>query len=207
MIGFGLSEKPAREHAHSLDGHIANLTALLRTLDLQRVTLVCHDWGGPTGLGFALHNPIAHASAGADEHLGLAAATGRVPHSHFSVAHDARAIARALSARAAQCAGQARHLSVGGRSQAISGARAGGIRSRAARSGEPSADLDLAALDPAGRDVRAPSNASPGWNANLRACTLADVAGLGPRGRRIRPGDLRPTLSGSCCRMPRDRIW
>ena len=57
MIGFGLSEKPTREHAHSLDGHIANLTALLRQLNLQRITLVCHDWGGPTGLGFALSNP------------------------------------------------------------------------------------------------------------------------------------------------------
>lgn len=57
MIGFGLSEKPTREQAHSLDGHIANLTALLRQLDLRRVTLVCHDWGGPTGLGFAFSNP------------------------------------------------------------------------------------------------------------------------------------------------------
>jgi haloalkane dehalogenase len=56
MIGFGLSEKPTREDAHSLDGHIANLTALLRQLDLRRITLVCHDWGGPTGLGFALSN-------------------------------------------------------------------------------------------------------------------------------------------------------
>ena len=56
MIGFGRSEQPAREQAHSLDGHIANLTALLRGLDLHRVTLVCHDWGGPTGLGFALSN-------------------------------------------------------------------------------------------------------------------------------------------------------
>lgn len=57
MIGFGLSEKPTREDAHSLDGHIANLTGLLRQLDLSRVTLVCHDWGGPTGFGFALSNP------------------------------------------------------------------------------------------------------------------------------------------------------
>ena len=56
MIGFGLSEKPRREQAHSLDGHIANLVALLRSLDLQRITVVCHDWGGPTGLGFALSN-------------------------------------------------------------------------------------------------------------------------------------------------------
>ena len=57
MIGFGLSEKPTREDAHSLDGHIANLTALLRTLDVRRATIVGHDWGGPTGLGFALSNP------------------------------------------------------------------------------------------------------------------------------------------------------
>ena len=56
MIGFGLSEKPTIEQAHTLDGHIANLTALMRTLDLSRITLVCHDWGGPTGLGFALSN-------------------------------------------------------------------------------------------------------------------------------------------------------
>ena len=56
MIGFGLSEKPRREQAHSLDGHISNLVALLRSLDLQRITVVCHDWGGPTGLGFALSN-------------------------------------------------------------------------------------------------------------------------------------------------------
>jgi pimeloyl-ACP methyl ester carboxylesterase len=44
MIGFGLSEKPTREQAHSLDGHIANLTALMRQLDLKEVTLVCHDF-------------------------------------------------------------------------------------------------------------------------------------------------------------------
>jgi pimeloyl-ACP methyl ester carboxylesterase len=39
MIGFGLSEKPTREAAHSLDGHTANLTALMRQLDLQRIRL------------------------------------------------------------------------------------------------------------------------------------------------------------------------
>ena len=54
MIGFGLSEKPVREHAHSLDGHCSNLIALLRQLELNRVTLVCHDWGGPTGLTYAM---------------------------------------------------------------------------------------------------------------------------------------------------------
>jgi haloalkane dehalogenase len=57
MIGFGLSEKPTREQAHTLDGHSANLTALMRKLDLKNITLVCHDWGGPTGLSFAMSNP------------------------------------------------------------------------------------------------------------------------------------------------------
>lgn len=57
MIGFGLSEKPTREHAHTLDGHTANLVSLVRQLGLTRVTVVCHDWGGPTGLSFAMRNP------------------------------------------------------------------------------------------------------------------------------------------------------
>jgi haloalkane dehalogenase len=57
QIGFGLSEKPTREHVHSLDGHSANLAALVRQLDLRNLTVVCHDWGGPTGLSFALSNP------------------------------------------------------------------------------------------------------------------------------------------------------
>jgi pimeloyl-ACP methyl ester carboxylesterase len=57
MIGFGLSEKPAREQAHTLDGHTANLVGLVRHLELTRVTVVCHDWGGPTGLSLAMSNP------------------------------------------------------------------------------------------------------------------------------------------------------
>lgn len=56
QIGFGLSEKPISEHAHTLDGHAANLVALIRQLDLSRLTVVCHDWGGPTGLAMALAN-------------------------------------------------------------------------------------------------------------------------------------------------------
>jgi haloalkane dehalogenase len=43
MIGFGPSEKPACEQAHSLDGHIAKLTDLVPQLDQKRLTVVCHD--------------------------------------------------------------------------------------------------------------------------------------------------------------------
>jgi pimeloyl-ACP methyl ester carboxylesterase len=56
MIGFGFSEKPRREDEYSLDGHIANLVGFIRGLNLSRIALVCHDWGGPVGLGFALSN-------------------------------------------------------------------------------------------------------------------------------------------------------
>lgn len=55
QIGFGYSEKPTSEYAHSLDGHSANLVSLVRQLDLERLTVVCQDWGGPTGLSLALH--------------------------------------------------------------------------------------------------------------------------------------------------------
>jgi pimeloyl-ACP methyl ester carboxylesterase len=50
QIGFGLSEKPRARGVHTLDNHIANLVALLDALDLRDVMVVCHDWGGPTGL-------------------------------------------------------------------------------------------------------------------------------------------------------------
>jgi cis-3-alkyl-4-acyloxetan-2-one decarboxylase len=56
-VGFGASDKPRTPEYHTLERHILNLTALLRHLALERVTLVCHDWGGPIGLGWAIRNP------------------------------------------------------------------------------------------------------------------------------------------------------
>ena len=56
-IGFGLSERPAREHDFSLENHIANLAEFIRRLGLKRITVVCQDWGGPTGLASAVLNP------------------------------------------------------------------------------------------------------------------------------------------------------
>jgi len=103
VIGFGLSEKPAREQVHSLDGHIANLTGLVRHLDLRRLMVVCHDWGGPTGLGFAMSNPA-----------------GGIPHPPVPVAHDACPAGRALSARPSQRPGAARCVPVRRRSRQVS---------------------------------------------------------------------------------------
>ena len=55
-VGCGLSDKP-RDYPYRLATHIANLERLALELDLERITLVVHDWGGPIGLGFAARHP------------------------------------------------------------------------------------------------------------------------------------------------------
>jgi len=52
-IGCGLSDKP-QDYPYTLAQHSANLVKLIEHLDLTRITLVCHDWGGAIGLGAAL---------------------------------------------------------------------------------------------------------------------------------------------------------
>jgi cis-3-alkyl-4-acyloxetan-2-one decarboxylase len=55
-LGCGLSDKP-QNWSYELPDHIANLRALLQSLDLKRIHLVVHDWGGPIGLGAILPEP------------------------------------------------------------------------------------------------------------------------------------------------------
>ena len=55
-VGCGLSDKP-QKWRYDLVGHIHNLEKLVVALDLERITLVLHDWGGPIGLGFARRHP------------------------------------------------------------------------------------------------------------------------------------------------------
>ncbi len=50
-IGFGRSDKPTDRLAYTLEGHIAWLGSLVRSLDLRRITGVFQDWGGPIGFG------------------------------------------------------------------------------------------------------------------------------------------------------------
>jgi haloalkane dehalogenase len=50
LVGFGRSDKPASPRAYTFERHVAWMLAWLRELDLQDVTLVCQDWGGPIGL-------------------------------------------------------------------------------------------------------------------------------------------------------------
>lgn len=48
-VGCGLSDKP-RNLTYTLPIHVANLVQLIDHLDLQNITLLAHDWGGPIGL-------------------------------------------------------------------------------------------------------------------------------------------------------------
>ena len=59
-LGCGLSQRsntfPAR-----LSDHAENLAALVRHLNLERITLVVHDWGGAIGLAAARRDPARYA--------------------------------------------------------------------------------------------------------------------------------------------------
>lgn len=56
-MGFGRSDKPTDIHWYTIARHTEILTSLITNLDLQRITLVCQDWGGPIGLAQAVTMP------------------------------------------------------------------------------------------------------------------------------------------------------
>ena len=56
-IGFGRSDKPEREREYSIQRHAKHFAALMDELDLDGVTLVMQDWGGPIALSWAGANP------------------------------------------------------------------------------------------------------------------------------------------------------
>ena len=50
FFGFGRSDKPTGEETYTFDFHRHSLMALIAALGLQRITLICQDWGGLIGL-------------------------------------------------------------------------------------------------------------------------------------------------------------
>jgi haloalkane dehalogenase len=57
-IGCGLSDKPDEDdYPFTLERRIADLVQLIEHLDLKRITLVAHDWGGAIGMGAATRLP------------------------------------------------------------------------------------------------------------------------------------------------------
>jgi len=57
MIGFGRSDKPKKEAAHSFGWHRQVLLELIERLDLRNVVLVVQDWGGLLGLTLPMAAP------------------------------------------------------------------------------------------------------------------------------------------------------
>lgn len=50
FYGFGRSDKPVDEATYTFDFHRNAIVALIESLDLDHITLVCQDWGGLIGL-------------------------------------------------------------------------------------------------------------------------------------------------------------
>lgn len=55
-MGFGKSDTPL-DRTYLLQDHINNIEQLVLALDLKDITLVMHDFGGPTGMGLAIRHP------------------------------------------------------------------------------------------------------------------------------------------------------
>jgi pimeloyl-ACP methyl ester carboxylesterase len=57
LIGCGLSDKP-QDWSYHLEDHIRSIEHWLNDeLQLKRVSLVLHDWGGAVGMGYATRHP------------------------------------------------------------------------------------------------------------------------------------------------------
>ncbi|MGB0525134.1 MAG: alpha/beta fold hydrolase [Flammeovirgaceae bacterium] len=54
-LGFGLSEKP-ESFVGTPQAHAQNLSEFIRKMNLRKVTLVVHDFGGPIGLAAGIKN-------------------------------------------------------------------------------------------------------------------------------------------------------
>jgi tRNA(adenine34) deaminase len=61
MVGFGKSDKPKKDAAHSFGWHRQVLLELVERLDLRNVVLVVQDWGGLLGLTLPMAAPQRYA--------------------------------------------------------------------------------------------------------------------------------------------------
>src|SRR5260370_21197384 len=57
LFGFGRSDKPVDDSVYSFDFHRNCLIDVIEMLDLERITLVCQDWGGLLGLTIPMDMP------------------------------------------------------------------------------------------------------------------------------------------------------
>lgn len=74
-IGCGMSDKP-QSYQYSLETHIQNTYQLIKFLNLQKIILIVHDWGGAIGFGLVTRYPelfdqivILNTAAYPDDHI------------------------------------------------------------------------------------------------------------------------------------------
>jgi tRNA(adenine34) deaminase len=60
MIGFGKSDKPKKDSAHTFSWHRQVLLEFVERLDLENVVLVVQDWGGLLGLTLPIAAPARY---------------------------------------------------------------------------------------------------------------------------------------------------
>jgi haloalkane dehalogenase len=56
LVGFGRSDKPTDQRWYTYDRHVETVSRHLDALDLDGVTVVVQDWGGPIGLRWAVEH-------------------------------------------------------------------------------------------------------------------------------------------------------
>ncbi|MEA2331132.1 MAG: haloalkane dehalogenase [Thermoleophilaceae bacterium] len=56
LVGFGRSDKPTDQDWYTYDRHVDVVSRHLAQIDLDEVTVVVQDWGGPIGLRWAVEN-------------------------------------------------------------------------------------------------------------------------------------------------------
>jgi len=56
-FGFGRSDKPVEREWYTFDRHCESIARFVAELDLNRLTVVVQDWGGPIGLRLAVEQP------------------------------------------------------------------------------------------------------------------------------------------------------
>ena len=57
LVGFGRSDKPAERIHYSYQRHVDWMQSWLEKIGLNKITLVCQDWGGLIGLRLLANNP------------------------------------------------------------------------------------------------------------------------------------------------------
>ena len=57
LIGFGRSDKPVADNAYSYKSNVRWMGKFITAVDLQRITLICQDWGGAIGLRLLARMP------------------------------------------------------------------------------------------------------------------------------------------------------